>query len=309
MMRFRCLIVSVFILSTAVSIKAGASSTPAGFVARSNGEVSVIRNGKKSTVQVMGLLYTSDEVDIPAGASVRINLLPGTGYEIRGAARFRITDKPEFVKGKASGRFAIDQKECAAAIEVIVETGDDGGLRSPVKKGERSGVYRMRGRTKGKIILLNTTVLPSRPVFVWNREKTSVRYEVTVKDGDAVLWSGVSERNYLQYPDDAPSLRGKENLIVVMRAIDAGRKVTGSGTNEFELYDQNTDGTFARRESEIRSFSDELTKNLLSARLYESYGLLPLANESYEKAIVAGGEAEILRAKIKTLNDEMDGDR
>lgn len=306
-MRFRYLIVSVFILSTAVSTRAGASPAPAGFVARVNGDVSVMRDGKKLPVQVMELLYKSDVVDVPAGGSVRINLLPGTGYEIRGAANFRVTDKPEFAKGKTSGRFTIDQKECAAAIEVIAETGE-GGLSSG-KKGERSGVYRMRGRTKGRMVLLNTTVLPSRPVFVWNRDKSAAGYEVTVKDGDTVLWNGVSERNFLQYPADAPSLRGKENLIMVMRAFDAGKKLTGSGTNEFELSDQNTDDTFARRESEIRSFSDELTKDILSARLYESYGLIPLAIDGYEKAIAAGGDEEKLRAKIKSLKDEMDGDR
>jgi hypothetical protein len=254
----------------------------------------------------MELLYYSDVVDLPKGKHLRINLLPGTGYEITGAARFTIRDKPVFTRGKAAKRFDVDKRECAAAVDIIGETGD-GDENSLLKgKGERSGVYRMRGVTKGKIILLRTLILPSKALFSWNRSAHTVIYEIQIRDGEEVLWAGSSPDNYFMYPFNAPSLAGRENLSAYIRGVDAGKKETGSGINEFSLYDNKSDAAFMRRESEIGSFVDVRVKYLLLARLYETYGIIPRAIEMYKEAVRAGEKEESLKDKIKPLTDEME---
>ncbi|HEY1406465.1 MAG TPA: hypothetical protein VF857_07660, partial [Spirochaetota bacterium] len=119
--RYAVILAAVCMCVAVSDIWSADAARPAGFVARVSGKVEVLRSNSRITVSSMDLLYRSDVVSVPRGASVRINVLPGTGYEIAGEARVMIGESVAFTRGKATKVLKIDTRECEAAVAVLSE--------------------------------------------------------------------------------------------------------------------------------------------------------------------------------------------
>jgi hypothetical protein len=317
---FALMIVSVFMLSffvADISAKSAGGQKAVGFVARIDGTGYLMRDGKKYLLSAMDLLFTSDTIIVSVGSRIRINLLPGEGYEIDGQAQFTLGNKSVFAKMKTAKRFAVDQRACAAAVDLLIEENGRVPASLAVNRttdgvslengGERSGVYRIRGGgNSGKPVLFMSKLLYAKPLLFWNRIKGAVRYAIEVRNGTESLWSAECEAPAIEYPANAPSLDGKSDLVAVICALDADGEVLAEGINEFEMDDRALSEAFRDKQSMILATDDIPARQVILARFYESYGLIPLAISEYEKGIKSFGKDEGLRRRVDLLGALVD---
>jgi hypothetical protein len=290
-----------------VSADAAEKNAPAGFIARVDGSCSIQRGKNSLSATAMELIFKGDGISIQKNAVMRINILPGTGYEIHGEAKFTVSDKPDFSKGKTYKTVSIDRRDCAAAVEIILETS---GSESSVLKtgfvGERSGAYRLRGKDAGKkAILIQPKILLSKPFFVWTKVASAKEYELTVRNGKDILWSKKVSDNFVHYPSDGKSLAVCEDLNIEIRAYGESGRDLGVNVNEFSMYSSSINDAFRKRELEIKAIRDDSLRMMSMARHYESYGLIPLAIDCYTSFLDHAAD-KLLDSKISDLRALME---
>jgi hypothetical protein len=290
-----------------VLAEAAEKNAPAGFIARIDGLCSIQRGKISIPATAMELVFKGDSISIPKNAVMRINFLPGTGYEIRGDAKFTVSGKPVFLKGKTFKTVSVDRRDCATAVDVLRETsGSEGSVFNLGSRGERSGAYRLRGNDETKkLILIQPKILLSKPYFVWTKAASAKEYELTVRNGMNVLWSKKVSDNFVSYSPDGKSLADCEDLKIEITAYDASGKELGKYVNEFSLYSSSINDTFRKRELEINNIRDDSLRKMSAARHYESYGLIPLAIDCYSSFSDHTDDA-LLNKKISDLRALME---
>jgi hypothetical protein len=308
-------IISLLIFSSALFADTPANKPSAGFVASVDGSAYIIRGNRKILISAMDILRTSDQVILPSGAHIRINLLPDSGYEISGAAQFTIGKNLSFTKGKIGKSIKISKSECSAALKLLEENADQisdlsvegktNSVKLSARKGERSGVYRIRG-AKGKeyVVLYKTDLLPVKPLLFWNHIENSARYTIELRSGEETFLSVESVEPSFEYPVDAPSLKDKPGLVATIKAFDKSDTLIGSGVAELSMLDQKISDEYSQKELAILSSKDEKIKQILLARLYESYDLIPLAIAAYEYAAAENDKDDGLQKRIKLLKEK-----
>jgi hypothetical protein len=282
-------------------------NTPAGFIARIDGSCSIQRGKNSIPATAMELVFKGDVVSIPKNAVMQINFLPGTGYEIRGEAKFTVSEKPVYLKGKSLKAVSIDRRDCIAAVDVLRETsGSEGSVFKTGSIGERSGAYRLRGiDADKKMILIQPKILLSKPLFVWTRVSSAYEYELTVRNGMNILWSKKVSDNFVSYPPEGKPLAGCDDLSIEIRAYSESGRELGMNKNEFSLYSSSINDSFMKKEIEINAIKDDSLRMMSAARLYESYGLIPLAIDCYNRFSNHAND-KLLNRKISDLRALME---
>jgi hypothetical protein len=299
----------LFLLCAVPFVPAAAAdkNAPAGFIARIDGSCSIRRGKISLPATAMELVFKGDIVSIPQKAVMRINFLSGTGYEIHGDAKFTVSEKPVYSRGKTFKTVSIDRRDCVAAVDVIKETsGSEGSVFKTGSRGERSGAYRLRGKDAGKkAILIQPKILLSKPFFVWTRVASANAYELTVRNGTNILWSKKVTDNFVSYPSDGNSLADCEDLNIEIKAYGEAGQELGMNVNEFSLYSNTINDRFRKRELEINTIKDDSLRMMSAARHYESYGLVPLAIDCYN-SFSDHAEDILLNRKISDLRALME---